>query len=375
MRIYLCPALMDWMVFLVLFAVLYGAGERDFSTRQCAWLGGVFQLTYLLASLLIGLALTRRNARAWLLVSTVASALLGIACLACEGYAPLLAALALFGVAAAGFFNAFQTFMRGEAPPGGLARSVGLYTLAWSLGAGAGVLSSGVVYRWGVGALVGLDALVGALILTVLLTHRPRPSDRPSADEHVEAGFARAGHPAYVWVAWLTIFFGMFVQRPLYNFFPVISARAGIEPWQTSVPLFLHLLFQGLMGVAMIAGRGALYRRAPLWLAHAAAALVFLGVWWRPTFAVCCTGIVLLGLYTGFAYFTSVFYASNAGRRSFNIGVNECLVGVGSFGGLFVADGAMKATGHDATLYLVGGLTALVAALVLPAVASLRRRG
>ena len=34
MRIQLCPALMDWIVFLVLFAVLYGAGERGLSGSQ-----------------------------------------------------------------------------------------------------------------------------------------------------------------------------------------------------------------------------------------------------------------------------------------------------------------------------------------------------
>ena len=41
MLVQICPALMDWTVFLVLFAVLYGAGERGFSGLQCAWIGGI----------------------------------------------------------------------------------------------------------------------------------------------------------------------------------------------------------------------------------------------------------------------------------------------------------------------------------------------
>ena len=36
MLMQVCPALMDWTVFLVLFAVLYGAGKRSFSGLQCA---------------------------------------------------------------------------------------------------------------------------------------------------------------------------------------------------------------------------------------------------------------------------------------------------------------------------------------------------
>ena len=73
----ICPALMDWLGFLVLFAVLYGAGERGFSGLQCAWLGGIGQLTYMVTSLLAGLVLTRRNARSLLLASTVGSSTSG----------------------------------------------------------------------------------------------------------------------------------------------------------------------------------------------------------------------------------------------------------------------------------------------------------
>ena len=57
MLMQLCPALMDWTMFLVLFAVLYGAGERGFSGLQCAWIGGIGQLAYMVTSLLAGLAL------------------------------------------------------------------------------------------------------------------------------------------------------------------------------------------------------------------------------------------------------------------------------------------------------------------------------
>ena len=47
--------------------------------------------------------------------------------------------------------------------------------------------------------------------------------------------------------------------------------------------------------------------------------------------AITAVAIILLGMYMGYAYFAAVYYASNSGRRSLNIGVNECLVGMGSF--------------------------------------------
>ena len=165
MLIQLCPALMDWTVFLVLFAVLYGAGERGFSGLQCAWVGGIGQLAYMATSLLAGLVLTRRNARGFLLASTAGSTAMGIVCLLLTSFAPQMACQALLFVFLAFFFNSFQTFMRGETVPGGLALHGGRYTLAWSAGSAAGFLTSGSLYRLGSLALCAMTLLVGTVIL------------------------------------------------------------------------------------------------------------------------------------------------------------------------------------------------------------------
>ena len=171
----ICPALMDWTVFLVLFAVLYGAGERGFSGLQCAWIGGIGQLAYMVASLLAGLVLSRRNARGFLFASTVGSTVMGIVCLLLTSFAPQMACQALLFVFLALFFNSFQTFMRGETAPGGLALTVGRYTLAWSAGSAAGFLSSGSLYRCGNLALCAMTLLVGTVILAALFRHQARP--------------------------------------------------------------------------------------------------------------------------------------------------------------------------------------------------------
>ncbi len=141
MRIQLCPAFMDWIVFLVLFAVLYSAGERGLTGSQHAWLGAITMMTYTVVSLLVGLILTRRNARILLLLSTVATTLCGAASVMLQDFAAQMVCLALLGVGLAAFFNSFQTFMRGETVPGQLALTVARYTLAWSAGSSLGFLS------------------------------------------------------------------------------------------------------------------------------------------------------------------------------------------------------------------------------------------
>ena len=72
--------------------------------------------------------------------------------------------------------------------------------------------------------------------------------------------------------------------------------------------------------------------------------------------------IILLGLYLGYAYFAAVYYSSNSGRRSLNIGVNECLVGLGSFAGLFAAEWGESLLGKQGGMYAVGAVALLAVA-------------
>ncbi|MHB9068115.1 MAG: MFS transporter [Pirellulaceae bacterium] len=366
MRIQLCPALMDWIVFLVLFAVLYSAGERGLTGSQCAWLGSITMVTYMATSLLMGMILTRRNARRLLLLSTVLTTMLGAACLVLEDFRMQIVCLGLFGGGLATFFNSFQTFMRGETVPGGLGLTVARYTLAWSAGSSLGFLSSGAVYRMGTMALGAVEVAVGLGILLILLRHRHRNEDEASADEHIEqpAIGARPVNPAYVGAAWCMIFTAAFVQRPLQSLFPAVCGRAGISPAWVGGVLFLHMLVQGVVGYTMYRFGPWHYRRTPIMVFHGAAALLLGLVAWRPTFAVSSAGIVLLGVYMAFAYFSAVYYSSNSGRRSLNIGVNECLVGFGCFAGLFAAEKWTAYTGNDAAMYMVGAVMLLVSMLI-----------
>jgi hypothetical protein len=367
---------MDWTVFFVVFAVLYGAGEHGFSGLQCAWIGGIGQLAYMVTSLLVGLVLTRRNARGILLAGTAGSTAMGIVCLLLTSFTPQMVCQALFFIFVAVFFNSFQTFMRGETAPGGLALTVGRYTLAWSLGSAAGFLSSGSLYRLGSLALCAMTLVVGMVMLVTLLRYRTRPHAMASADEHVDEASpgARAVNPSYVVVGWCMIFTAMFVQRPLQSLWPADCARMAILPFLPGVVLSLHMLLQGVSGYRVAAFATWRYRRTPLVIMHLVGVVLFGLAWLKPAFPVAAAAIIVLGLYTGYAYFTAVYYASNSGRRSLNIGVNECLVGMGSFAGLFVVQWGETLIGKDGGMYAVCAVALLVSLLIQVALASLPRK-
>lgn len=89
-------------------------------------------------------------------------------------------------------------------------------------------------------------------------------------------------------------------------------------------------------------------------------------------FPVVAAVIIVLGVYMGYAYFAAVYYASNSGRRSFNIGVNECLVGMGSFAGLFAVEWGEKWFGKDGGMYAVCAIGLLISLLIQVVLASIR---
>ena len=95
------------------------------------------------------------------------------------------------------------------------------------------------------------------------------------------------------------------------------------------------------------------------------AAAVLVVIWRFPTYAVSAVGISVMGIWTGFGYFCAVYYASNAGHRARNIGVNEFLVGFGSIVSLFVSDWFMSRPGAGPQV-----MYAVCAAILLAACAA-----
>ena len=139
-------------------------------------------------------------------------------------------------------------------------------------------------------------------------------------------------------VGWCLIFTAMFVQRPLQSLWPAAVAAHGHSPFLARTGAVAAHAGAGRLGLPGGGVYRVAYRRTPLVILHLAAAVLLGLAWLMPVFPISAAAIIVLGLYTGYAYFTAVYYASNSGRRSLNIGVNECLVGMGSFAGLFAAE-------------------------------------
>ena len=369
--LYVSPALIDWMMFFVFFTVFYAAGVRGVGMQECGWLGVMFQVAYITSSFASGRFVTQHNARRALMASTVVCGVSSVALLCSHAFILLSVGLLVFGVSAAVFFNSFQAFMRGEASVGNLKTSVALYTLSWSLGAAVGNLTAGWLYRWGIPALI-MAVVMATVVITVILARPGRSSATGhTADERVEHG----GHPkypvsgAYVIIGWLMIFTATFVQRPLFTFLPPYFAATGISSLWASLPLFMHLAVLAFFGLAMSRHRDFLYRRKPFLIIQTGGVAALCTMWLWPTYWVCFSMLCVLGVYGSFVYYCAVYYANNSGRRSFNIGMNEALVGVGSITGILLGDAWMRHSGSTKDMYLVcaAGLAVSVIAQIVVA--------
>lgn len=369
---YLCPALMDWLIFFAVFAVFYRAGEINLPHGQTVALAVLFQTAYLLACPVMGRILTRRNAKPLLIIGVIGSALSGALALVAASFSFMLAAMLALGIVGAIFFNAFQTYMRGEAPPGGLTRSVAAYTLAWSGGAACGQLFSGILYKLGPLVLVPSNLLIGVIILMPLLVRKTTHENMPSAEEHTEQGspHARPVNPAYVLIGWLMIFTATFVQRPIQTFVPALSAAAGTTPAAAGLLLFMHMLIQALFGFAMIKWRDWLYRRMPIMLIQGLGVIVLVVLVFAKSYPVLLVGLSILGVYAGFVYFCSVYYAGNSGNRSRNVGINELLVGFGSVIGLLASEAWLRRFNEPRGIYLVSALALAISTALQILIAS-----
>ena len=268
--------------------------------------------------------------------------------------------------------------MRSEASLGmTLKVSVSKYNFAWSMGAGVGSLTAGLLYELGTTTLIFTALLSVFAIIALLLMHKPSKEERVTGDGMIEEGSSQArpvsGH--YVVIGWIMVFTALFIQRPLCTFLPPLFASGGTSSLLASLPLFAMLGLQAVVALFMWRLRDHLYRRTPFWTVQALAALAFVAIWLWPFYLVCLFMLLLMGVYGGFIFFCAVYYVSNSKRSSFNIGVNEALVGLGSLAGIFVGDYWMRHSSSSSSIYLMCACGLGLSMLLQVAVATFASRG
>ena len=366
MQIYLFPFLFDFVTFLVALRVADASGrELHLSDAQAAALVMIYSLGYMCTCPVAGHLLNRRNARAILIAATSCLLLLSGPLFFTTSFWPTFVLLGFLGIVVAFCFNSFQTFMRGEAPAGRLARTIARYTVTWSSGIACGYLLGGFLKdNGGPWALASLSTIACSVILALSISHQSRGDEHDSADGAVEEHRGSSlVDTRYVVIGWLLCFSANFSQRPLMTFLPKFFAQMHRPSAMAGFLFFILLIGQALFGYFSGRLRHALYRRGPLAIAHLLNIGLLGALWMTSNYWISVVVMAALGSVYGFIYFAAVYYVSNDLRSSRNVGINEAMVGAGNILGLLLSQFFMNRFSDPQAVYPV--LMATLAALAI----------
>lgn len=305
-------------------------------------LAATWAVVYMIASLAIG-ALTAPKRVAGLLVA--ACVLLGLTPLGLTGWSGLTALYLLSGISAVGsalFFVPFQLFMKlvDEGQNKGVAHSAGFYTFSWSLGYAIGPFVIGFLWSRGWNACMAFCTLTSAAtgLGVVMLRHHARPGGVRGTDREAEspraeppANAAAANRlPDLAWMAWIFSGIGSMMVTLVRSQLPITAKRYEVSAEALGTVLFALSLSQGLTAFLLGWTKRWMYHGGPVFAfgaCGAAALALFAGGRAMPALIVAG---VLMGVYTGSAYFYLVYHSLvHPTRAPRYVSINEAVVGVG----------------------------------------------
>ena len=338
--VYFFPVLMDLSVSAVLLFSAIKAVEFGSSPVVVGILGSTWGVTYFFSSIILSRIIKKSNSWLFMLASCITFIFIAIFFNFCSTILFLFILLFLGGLFSAFFFVGFQLFM-GDSTGLPHYKTAALYTLAWSSGMAIGSITEGFLMNAGI-FYAQLPVFLSSLLVIpgILMArngntknfstmNKQLPVEKP-ADKIISI---------YARIAWIEIFTVTIVTTGIryllpkmtISFFNFNNAMAGFV-------VFLFFIFQAISGYFAYFFEKLRYHMISHHLMKLAGILSLV----LPFIFKGNTGIfiftVLLGVYSGHAFYTAVFYAINDESRSgFNVGINESLVGIASVAGPFLS--------------------------------------
>jgi MFS family permease len=349
--IYIFPALMDFSVAFLFLLISVKAVRLGTTPFKLGVLGSVWGISYFVSNLVLSRFAHKRTAKLFMVLSCLFFVAVAPGFIFFNSLAALFILAFLLGPATAFFFVGFQLFM-GEGANLSVLKSTAFYTFAWSAGVAFGSLASGILA--GLPPVVSvLPAAVSSLLIIAGLrfvgkfSAKPREGDKEE-NRHVSSGLDKTISPgtekAYLLLGWvgivtvsiLSVGIRFLMPKLIIDFFGLPAAVAGAL-------LFLSFAIQAVFGLFLMKFPGWRYnfkahsRLEILGLAGVLLALLVSGL----------TGVIILavvvGIYSGHAFFNGVFYSLCQRRKSGrNVSINESLVGISGIAGPLILGAALQ---------------------------------
>jgi len=338
------------------------------TSLQLGILGSIWGITYFLSSMLITKFASKNNAEKFMLFSCISIIVIATSLAFFNFLSAIFILLAFSGFVISYFFVGFQLFM-GEITRISERKRTAFYTLAWSSGIAFGSLTVGTLIAHGT-----LTALLPAIISSLLIIGGINLSKRfkinqvdiPPEDEPTEIAILPYSQTTqkYVFIGWTGLFTVSFIASGTRFLLPKIGIEHfGFSPALVGIALFGILFLQAITGFFLLYAPEWKYRFTPHIFFKAIAIIGCLSpVFLKPALGLSLF-IILIGIYSGHAFYNGVFYSLNQHHKSArNISVNEAIVGISSvLGPLFFGILVKQKT----SLFFVAPIIILVVAFSL----------
>ncbi|MCM8788435.1 MAG: MFS transporter [Candidatus Omnitrophica bacterium] len=335
--VYFFPALMDLSVAAVLIFSAIRAVELGAKPVIVGMLGSVWGITYFVSSLILSRIITRKNSAKFMIFSCASFVCIGLFFGFFETLRSLFILLFAGGLFSAFFFVGFQLFMEHSSGTSA-SRSSAFYTLSWSGGMAFGSIAEGFFMNRGL-LWSQLPILIPALavISGILMFQRTSNKVAPHA-ETPNNNIADSVVEAYTKIAWIEIFTVSLVTSGVRYLLPKMAISFfHFSHIQAALTVFLFFIFQAASGFFSAFFKFLGYNLAAHNLLKLLAAAGLIATVLFPCSFSVFLFVCILGIYSGHAFWASVFYAINHRiRAGFNVGINESLVGIASVAGPFL---------------------------------------
>ena len=352
--IYLFPIFVNYISGGMFFNTAYRFSQAQAPELAITGTMAIWAISYSLASLLVGRIVTEKNAARLIVFAGV------IICLSSLGFVifPHLYLQYLWagltGVGMAIYCTPFQIFMKtlGGNAASGVVYATAMYSAAWSLGLACGPFVFGIL-KWQAGFCV--SAVIAFLMsLGVFLVEqcRKNSSAMPArAVENVqrseEVDYSRFRD--YAWLGWVGACIGTMTITVIRTLEPKLTLELGVSKFHSGMILSLVSLMQVFWAFVWLRSKVWMYKAIPALLAGAAGAAGLLLFVKGNTLVALYSAAALYGSFSGYFYFTLVFYSLvHPSKSAKYLSINEAVVGiagiVGAIGGGFLAQQTSLAT-------------------------------
>ncbi len=370
--IFFFPAMIDTVLGLTFFVASVRIAEGEGGAIAVTTVTAAWAMVYMASSHWAGRITCAANSARFIMAGCALLALSSLSFILIPNLKATYPVIMLLAVGSAFFFTPFQVFMKAvdQGDETTLARSVGLYTLAWSSGMAAGPFVSVFVWRrfgWQSCYALSIALCVITALGVLFLRHHAKENHTPAKTAHSSDHKSKrrrppvdySGMPDLAWLGWLCSGIGCLTVAILRSYLPSSASVMGISRVEQGILLALISGSQALTGFALCQSRMWMYRALPISLFGTCGVVALLIFSFSGNILPLASASILFGIYSGSFFFYLVFHSLVHPEHSTRyIAINESVVGLTCMLGPLLA--GLLATGLSVTApYLIAALLIL----------------